>query len=264
MQPPVLIARDAGILTITLNRPQARNALTAAMIGTLEAALTEAAERATDRIIILRGAGDHFCAGADLAESAAARANPVDAALRSSNQRFGQLCAQITTHPKPIIACVQGSLIGGGVGLACAADIVLASAETRLRMSEVTLGLVPAQILPVVIARTGLMQAKRLAITAQSLTASAAQAIGLLDIVCDNATALDIALAQTLTQLRAAAPAAITATKSLAQACLTLAPDRYIEHAADLFNIAARSAEAEEGIAAFLARRPPSWSGSAA
>jgi isohexenylglutaconyl-CoA hydratase len=264
MQPPVLIERSAGVLTITLNRPQARNALTAAMVGALEAELAIAADQTNDRIIILCGAGDHFCAGADLAESAAARADTTQASLRSSNQRFGQLCAQIATHPKPIIACVQGSLIGGGIGLACAADIVLATAETRLRMSEVTLGLVPAQILPVVVARAGLMHAKRLAITAQSLTAAAAQIIGLIDIVCENAAALQISLAQIITQLRAAAPAAITATKSLAQDCLTLSPDRYIERAADLFITAARSAEAEEGIAAFLAHRPPSWSGSAA
>jgi isohexenylglutaconyl-CoA hydratase len=264
MQPHILIARDEGVLTITLNRPQARNALTAAMIGALESELTIAVDQPTDRIIILRGAGDHFCAGADLAESAAARADHTQAALHAANQRFGQLCAQIATHPKPIIACVQGSLIGGGIGLACAADIVFATAETRLRMSEVTLGLVPAQILPVVIARVGLMHAKRLAITAQSLTADTAQTLGLIDTVCENAAALHIALAQTIAMLRTAAPSAITATKSLAYDCLTLAPARYIERAADQFVAAARSPEAEEGIAAFLARRPPRWSGSAA
>ncbi|HQT87455.1 MAG TPA: enoyl-CoA hydratase/isomerase family protein [Acidiphilium sp.] len=264
MEPLVVIGRDSGVVTITLNRPQARNALTARMISALETALTKAADHAPDRIIVLRGAGDHFCAGADLAESAAARANPDDAALRAANQQFGALCAQIAAHPKPIIACVQGSVIGGGIGLACAADIVLATGQTRFRLSEVTLGLIPAQILPFVIARTGYVTAKRLAITAQSLTADEAKNLSLLDILCEDHAALEVALAQTIATLRAAAPAAIAATKSLARDARTLTPDCYIQHAADLFIAAARGAEAEEGIAAFLARRPPSWSGNPA
>ena len=260
MTDPVLITRSDSVLTLTLNRPAARNALTDAMIDQLAIALHNAANNQADRIIVLRGAGDHFCAGADLIEAAAARADPTNNALRAANEKFGQLCTIISTHPKPIIACVQGSVIGGGIGLACAADIVLASSTTKLRMSEVTLGLIPAQILPMVMARTGPVIANRLAITGQAVGADAAKTFGLFDITYPDTEAGEASLASVITQLRSAAPGAIATTKALVRAAQSLTSAQYITHAADHFIASARSPEAEEGIAAFIARRPPSWS----
>ena len=260
MTDPLLITRHQGVLTLTLNRPAARNALTGAMIDHLATSLHDAATNQTDRIILLRGIGDHFCAGADLIEAATARADSTNHALRAANEKFGQLCATISTHPKPIIACVQGSVIGGGIGLACAADIVLALADTKLRMSEVTLGLVPAQILPMVMARSSAVIANRLAITAEPTPADQAKTYGLVDATYPDRAMLDAALTDLIAALRRAAPGAIATTKALIHAAQSLTPAQYIAHAADHFIASARNAEAEEGIAAFIARRPPAWS----
>src|SRR5262249_37324365 len=140
----------------------------------------------------------------------------------AANARFGALCAAFARTGLPTIAVLEGAVMGGGLGLACVADIVLAGASTQLRLPETTLGLVPAQIAPFLVERIGAAQARRLAVTGARLSAAEALAIGLVHEVHEDAraeaeapSALDAALARTLDAVRACAPGAVAATKAL-------------------------------------------------
>ena len=120
----VLVTRNGGVTTLTLNRPESRNAMSLAMVDELLAALDAAAQDGETRVIVLRGAGDHFCSGGDLKDMAAARGGGVDS-IAKVNRRFGELCAAVVASPLAIVAVLEGGVMGGGFGLACAADVAI-------------------------------------------------------------------------------------------------------------------------------------------
>ena len=167
---------DGWVLTATLDDAATRNALSDAMVTAFEAMLHATEPDRGVRAIVLRGAHGSFCAGADLragtgsAEQAWAR-----------NARGGALFARLAAHPAVVIAVVDGPAFGGGFGLACCADFILCGPGAKFALSETSLGLVPAQIAPHVVARVGLATAKRLALTAARLDGPEAVAIGLAD-----------------------------------------------------------------------------------
>lgn len=254
---------DGGVLHITLDRPAARNAMTLAMVGELRAALAAAEADANDatRVVVLRGAGGHFCAGADLKDMAAARmrgsengADPV----AQVNLQFGELCVAFARSPLAVVAVVEGTVMGGGFGLACVADVTIAADSVAFRLPETSLGMVPAQIAPFLVERLGASQARRLAVTGGRLDANAALAIGLVHSV--HATAdLDAALARVLGEILACAPGAIAATKALIARARFTPPADLITDAAAIFSRAALGPEGIEGTSAFLAKRKPNW-----
>jgi isohexenylglutaconyl-CoA hydratase len=255
-------ASRGGVLHVTLDRPQARNAMSLQMVDELHAVLARAEAAGDVRAIVLRGAAGHFCAGADLQDMAQARQRELagDAdAIAAANARFGQLCGAFARTGIATVAVLEGTVMGGGLGLACVVDVALAGAGAQLRLPETSLGLVPAQIAAFLVERVGASQARRLAVTGGTLSAAQALAIGLVHEVHADGAALDAALAATLSQILRGAPGAIAATKSLMARALHAPATALVDDAARVFAQAARGAEGVEGMTAFLQKRPPSW-----
>lgn len=281
----LLARQEDGVLHLTLNQPASRNAMSIAMVRELSAALAAAeALMATGepdgsdavRVIVLRGAAGHFCAGGDLKDMAAARmAPPGDGPdpLISVSAAFGDLCAAYARTPLATIAILEGSVMGGGFGLACAVDVAIATPTAMFGLPEVHRGIIPAQIAPFLVERLGYSQAKRLAISGARIDARAALALGLVHELVTPALAdaadaayaasLEAAiadkLAQVLQPILLAAPGALAATKALLAAARFTAPGELVHRAAELFATAARSPEAAEGMTAFLQKRKPAW-----
>lgn len=257
---PVLQRRDGAVLQLTLNRPQTRNAMSVAMVLGLREALAAAERDDTVRVIVLRGAGGHFSAGADIAEMATARmklaSNPD--AIVELNAQFGELCADFGRSGRAVVAVVEGTAMGGGFGLACAADVTIAGESALFRLPETSLGVVPAQIAPYLVERLGYSQARRLAVTGGRIDAKRALEIGLVHELHPDA-ALDDALACTLHDILRNAPQAVAATKALIAKARLHSPAALIQEAAEVFSRAALSAEGTEGQTAFLAKRKANW-----
>ena len=257
----VLARREGGVLHLTLNRPQARNAMSLAMVDALLAALAVAEADGATRVVVLRGAGGHFCAGADLKDMAAARTRPTEGGdpLAHVNSRFGWLCAAFARTPLAVVAVVEGTVMGGGFGLACAADVTLAHVSASFRLPETSLGLVPAQIAPYLVERLGFGEAKRLAVTGGRLDARTALMLRLVHDLAEDDAALTAALARVLGEIMACAPGAVAATKRLIGQARLAPPESLIDEAAAVFSVNAQSAEGTEGTLAFLQKRKPYW-----
>jgi len=253
--------RDGGVLHLTLDRPEVRNAMSLAMVDELFAALSAAEADGATRVIVLRGAGGHFCAGADLKDMAAARARPGDGSdpLAHTNARFGWLCAEFARTPLAVVAVVEGTVMGGGFGLACAADVTLAHASAVFRLPETSLGLVPAQIAPYLVERLGFAEAKRLAVTGGKLDAQTALTLRLVHGVAEDEAGLAATLSAVLDDIIACAPGAVAATKRLIAQARLAPPESLIDEAAAAFSLAAQGSEGIEGTTAFLQKRKPSW-----
>ncbi|MFZ1107909.1 MAG: enoyl-CoA hydratase-related protein [Rhodomicrobium sp.] len=255
------VERVGGVLTVRLNRPELRNAMSQAMLGELLDALA-AAEAGGVRIVVLRGAGGHFSAGADLKDMASARAAPIaheTDPLAETNARFGHVCAAYARSPLAIVAVLEGAVMGGAFGLACAADVAIASRNVDFRLPETSLGVIPAQIAPFLVERLGYSEAKRLAVTGARFGAGEAYRIGLAHKVCENGADLEAALATTIREILACAPGAVAATKQLLRRARFEDPAGLVEAAAAAFAAAARGPEGEEGVRAFIEKRKPAW-----
>ena len=263
------VGQTGAVLHITLNRPEVRNAMSRQMVAELLQLLHSAQQGADGpdgvRVIVLRGADGHFCAGADLKDMAAARMHALQHGggqapdpIAQVNAEFGKLCVDYANTPLAVVAVLEGSVMGGGLGLACVADVVLASTTAICRLPETSLGLVPAQIAPFLVERLGYSQARRLAVSGGRVAAEQALAIGLVHAV-HTPERLEVALATVLAEVLACAPGALSATKALMAKARLMAPADLIEHAAQVFSCAAQGAEALEGIAAFLQKRKPNW-----
>ena len=176
----------------TLNAPTTRNALTDDMVAALRAACERAQHDAVLRVVVLRGAGGHFCAGGSLGQFASAIGRPhgegVDP-LIAVNRAFGRLLQALCDLPQVLIAAVQGSAMGGGVGLVCCADHVLASPDAQFATPEVTLGIVPAQIAPFVVRRLGDARARDWLLSGARWSAEQAMAAGLVNAIADTGLA---------------------------------------------------------------------------
>ena len=245
-----------GVLRVLLNRPARFNAFDEALIAALTAAFERAAADPAVRVLVLAGAGRHFCAGADIAwmqraATLAAAANEADAA------RFAAMLAALADCPKPTLARVQGLALAGGVGLVCACDIALAESGAQFGVSEALLGLLPAVIAPYLINAVGLRAARMLGLSAQRLDAAAALRCGLVHEVGDD---LDAAESRWVDALLSCAPGAQAELKHLFASWGPgpVTPERRALGAQTLARVR-RGAEAGEGLDAFVARRRPNW-----
>jgi len=263
------LEKSGAVLRITLNRPDSRNAMSLRMVAELRQVLAaaEASAEMPDpvRVLVLRGAGGHFCAGADLKDMAQARMQALqrtagDAAdpIAEANAAFGALCVAYARTPLALVAVLEGSVMGGGFGLACVADIALASHTALFRLPETSLGLVPAQIAPFLVERLGYSQAKRLAVTGGRLDAAAALHLGLVHEVTGGEM-LETALGRILADILACAPGALAATKALVERARLTAPQDLVAEAAAVFSQAAQGAEGVEGVTALMQKRKPRW-----
>jgi isohexenylglutaconyl-CoA hydratase len=253
--------RQGGFLFLTLDDAPTRNALSPEMVEELRVATIVAAADATLRAVVLRGANGFFCAGGSMGDfqkgqqsAAAGEADPIAA----NNRRFGDFMIALARLPKVLVAVVEGAAMGGGFGLACAADVVLARSDAKFALSETTLGLVPAQIAPFVVARIGQASARRLALTGERIDGAEAQRIGLVDFVAADATGLEARLLAVLQGIARCAPGANAATKALLQECAELELAPILDRAAQAFARQMRS-EGAEGVAAFRDKRDAAW-----
>ena len=259
----ITVRRDGPVLHLTLNRPEVRNAMSLQMVYELRQVLVDAQDDGGVRVIVLRGAGGHFCSGGDLRDMAAARTAPLadgdgDDPIAKVSAAFGALCVAYAATGIATVALVEGTVMGGGFGLACVADVTMAGDNAVFRLPETSLGVVPAQIAPFLVERLGYSEARRLAVTGGTLDARKALDLGLVHEM-HPAGALDHALAKLLADILRCAPQALAATKSLMAKARFSAPGALVEEAAAVFSHAVRSAEGVEGTSAFLAKTPPSW-----
>jgi isohexenylglutaconyl-CoA hydratase len=259
--PTTLLARqEGGVLHLTLNRPDVRNAMSLAMVLELRQALAAAEDDGGTRVIVLRGAGGHFCAGADLKDMATARTKLADNpnAVREINQAFGDLCVAFANTGLAVVAVLEGTVMGGGFGLACVTDVAIAAENTVFRLPETSLGVLPAQIAPFLVERLGYAEAKRLAVTGSRIGAAEALRIRLVHEV-HAADALEAALARITGDILHCAPGALAATKALVSRARWERLAALVNEAALAFSRAALGPEGVEGMTAFLQKRKAKW-----
>lgn len=255
------LERQGGRLFVTLDDLARRNALSEEMISELETVLAATREDPTLHVLVLRGRDGYFCAGGNL-KGAMSRSSPQSGGpdpVREENKRGGRLFRALDSHPLVTVALVDGPAMGGGFGFACCADIVIATGRAKFALSETGLGLVPAQIAPFVVARIGTAKARLLALTGVMIDGAEAERIGLVDYYHADIAGAEARLAQILDQIGTRGPVANARTKSLLLGLGANDEDALVEAAAALFVSCLRGDEAQEGIAAFIEKRRPSW-----
>lgn len=262
----LLTALDSGVLRVTMNRPERRNALSPEMVDELVALFTRLGGEPDLRAIVLRGAGGNFCAGADVKGLQGARAGgsgagggDPTAAVARGNRRFGHLMCAVNDVPVPVVALVEGAVMGGGFGLVCVSDVALALRDARFGLPETGLGLIPAQIAPFVVQRVGLTQARRLMLTGARFDGAEALRLGLVHEAYADAAALEAGLAAVLSQIARCGPRANAATKTLVLSVQGRELGAVLDEAAQVFAQASVSDEAREGTLAFVEKRLPKW-----
>lgn len=260
MSSPIHQERQAGVTRLTLNRPQVHNAFDASLIARLTECLLEAEADSSVRALVLTGAGGTFSAGADL-EWMRAMAAVGEEENRADSLRLARLMRTLCFLGKPTIARVNGSAYGGGVGLIACCDIAIGVDGAKFALSEVRLGLVPAVIAPYVAAAIGARQARRYFLSGEVFDAVEAERIGLLHQRVDSGH-LDEAVERQLHWLAKGGPLAQRQAKRLALNAAGLTREQAERVDADNAALIAGlrvSPEGQEGLTAFLEKRPPGW-----
>jgi methylglutaconyl-CoA hydratase len=254
---PDVIGYDvaAGVATITIDNPERRNVLDAASIAGIRGALAEAAADDTVRVVVLTGTGNTFCAGADLAGATSGDA----ASFSGSGPRaLVALLEDLLDYRKPTIAKVQGHVAGGGNGLVAACDLAVAADSAKFAFSEVRVGVAPAVISVVCLARLHRGDAYELLLTGERVSADRVRTAGMLNRVVPAAE-LDAEVASLVTQLGKGGPNALAATKELLRRVPTMSRTEAFGWTADLSSELFGSEEARAGMTAFLSRSSPPW-----
>jgi len=261
MQYETLKLEVAGqVATLTLNRPDVRNAFNETMIAELTSAFTMLDTRDDVRAVVLAANGKAFCAGADL-NWMKQMAGYSDDENRADAMRLANMLAAVYRCNKPVIARVHGDAYAGGMGLLSACDIVVAVDSAHFCLSEARLGLIPATIAPYVIRALGEQAARRYFVTAEAFDCATAWRLGLVSEAV-SAERLDASVAQLAQTLCANGPQAVQACKRLVQDVAGRElNDALIEDTAARIARTRAGAEGREGIASFLDKRAPSWHG---
>jgi isohexenylglutaconyl-CoA hydratase len=265
--PNLALRREGAVLHLTLNRPHVRNAMSFAMIEEIITVFDAIADSQELRVVVLRGAGGNFCAGGDIKDMAAARMAPVspeqiggpDDPMVIGNRKFGTMLSLIEAAPQAVVAVLEGTVMGGGFGLACVADVSLAHSDAQFRLPETSLGIPPAQIAAFIVRRIGLTQARRFAVTGGKLDGHAAREVGIVHEVYADDESLETGLAHTLAQIRRCAPGAVAVTKDIVISSLSENLEVLLDRAARDFAVAIRGPEGQEGTMAFIEKRDPKW-----
>jgi len=260
----LLLALDQGVLHMTFNRPDSRNALSVALLSDIVAVFDAIRDSREVRAVVLRGAGGNFCAGGDIKDMAAvrlaqAKAGDGDDPAAAYNRKFGAFLRKVNEAPQATVAICEGAVLGGGFGLACVADVAFAHVEASFGLPETGLGIVPAQIAPFVVQRIGLSQARRLGVCGGRFKGEEARRLGIVhDVFADDA-ALQQLLDGTLKQILRCAPNANAVTKEIMLKVGSTELDPLLDQAAKRFSEAVRGPEGAEGTAAFIEKRLPKW-----
>lgn len=258
----LLLRRERSRLHITLNRPEVKNALNPTLIGELRAVFGILRDRRDIKVVILRGAGGTFCAGADLKnmEQSITERRPGERdPIALNNREYGTFLEMVNTTPQVVVAAVEGYAIAGGFGLLCVSDVAICTEDAGFAMSETAIGIVPAQIAPFVAARIGVPQTRHLALTAARFKGPEALRLGIAHHLVKDSAALDAKLEEVLKQIDRCAPLANALTKAVVMKVGSEPLSSVLDFAADRFAEARRSPEAAEGLRAFAEKRQPKW-----
>ena len=259
----LLLELKDSVLYATLNRPEARNAMNTAVLDDFDNVFDAIADDRSVRAVVLRGAEGNFCAGGDLKEMAQARFSPASEdgvdAVATYSRRFGAMLRKVNAAPQAVIAVIEGAVLGGGFGLACASDVAIAHADAKFGLPETSRGIPPAQIAPFVVERIGLTQARRLGVCGGRFKGEEAARLGLVHFVEQDEAGLQTRLDEVLGQIRNCAPGANAVTKAIMLQVGRMDMDQVLDHAAAEFSACIRGEEGVEGTTAFVEKRAPSW-----
>lgn len=254
----LLVTRQNKVLTVTLNRPEVRNAFNDELILELTSVFKKEALDPEVRVLVLKGAGTVFSAGGDLKwmeKSAAftAKQNKADAL------KLSQLLQIINRCPKPVVGIVHGAALGGGMGLVAVCDFVIAAEGTLFGFTEVKLGLVPAVISPFVVEKIGLSQARALFLTGERFEVKKAYEIGLIHRIVPALEQLDPTCQGIQKNILEASPNALKQAKVLLEKIASKYKINNYNYTLELLSDLRASPEGKEGIRAFLEKRKPNW-----
>ncbi len=257
MSDAIELRREDAVLTVALNRPDVHNALTPAMIQQLTAVFQDLSDREDVRLVLLTGNGRSFCAGADLSYMLQAGQSTYEDNVRDTKAIF-DLMMMVDQCDKPVVARVNGTAIGGGLGLISCCDIVVAVARAKFGLSEVRLGLIPATISPFVLGKIGVTHGRELFLTGERFSAARAKEVGLVQYVVPEAE-LDAKVEAIIALLLLGAPAAQAAIKQLIRTVANRPKEELRDYTANLIARKRESEEGQEGLRSFLEKRKPSW-----
>lgn len=249
---------DQRIAAITLNRPEKRNALNGAMVTELQQAFRRAEEDEAVKVIVLKGAGDAFCAGADLEYLQQLQRNTYEENLADSRSLM-QLMQQIYYHEKIVIAQVEGHAIAGGCGLVTLCDLSYVAPEAQLGYTEVKIGFIPALVSVFLVRKIGEGRARELLLTAKLISAEKAREYGLINEVVPKAGIADYVNQVATALCNEAAANSLKVTKQLIGGVLDMPLNEALEQAARLNAATREHAECKRGIQAFLNKEKLAW-----
>ena len=253
-----LLAEESdGVLLVTLNRPEVHNAFNDELI-TEAVELFRGVGQRNVRAVVLRGSGSNFCAGADLNWMSGMLGYTRDENVRDSSN-LARMYACINECPVPLVGRVQGAAIGGGVGLVAVCDIVVCTREAKFGLAEVKLGILPAVISPYVIAKIGESHARALFMTGERFDSERALRIGLVHRVVDDTAALDIAIEETIAQIKTSAPEAVRECKKLIAHVASHDLIDSVPYTIEAIATRRVSEEGQSGMKAFLKKEKPPW-----
>jgi len=241
-----------GAAWITLNRPEARNALSAALVNELDADLAKALDDAAVRCIVLTGNGPAFCAGADL------KSPPGQVVDGRSGVTLADVLVRIQDAAKPVIAAVNGAAFAGGLGLVAASDIAIAVEDAPFSFSEVRIGVIPAVISVVCLPKLGIHHGMKLFLTGERFSGAQAVTMGLVHRAVPQQE-LQAAVQAEIDMLCLGGPSALAECKRLVRRVPQLPRDEALRVTSEWSARTFRSAEAAEGMAAFREKRKPAW-----
>ena len=254
----IRVTRAGPVTTVTITRPEVHNAFNDQVNIQMKEAFDAIAGDAATRVVVLAGEGRSFSAGADL-EWMRRTADYTEAENRRDGATLAAMFRAIAECPHPVVARVQGYVLGGGVGLVAAADIAIAADSAQFGFSEVRLGLAPATIAPFIVEKIGPGWTRALFLSGERFDTARAHAIGLVHQVAPEAE-LDAAVAATVNALLAGGPAAQAACKALVRQVLRTAdPVALDRYTVGVIAAARAGVEGREGVRAFLEKRRPVW-----
>jgi methylglutaconyl-CoA hydratase len=252
------LTHDSGIATITLNRPDKRNAISFELVKELMAALDEI-EKSQSNVLIITGSGKAFCAGMDLEELKSLLDKTHEENVKDS-ARMATLFRRLYDFPKPTIAAVNGAAIAGGTGLATMCDFTLAVPEAKFGYTEVRIGFVPAIVSSILVWQVGHKIARDLLLSGRLFDASEAHRYGLVNEIIPSDKLLDRAR-ELAGQINENSPSSVRATKKLINSFIAPQLDDQIAAAIEDNARIRTTADFREGISSFLEKRKPIWSG---
>lgn len=253
----LLLENENDIFYIKLNRPEKRNAFNAELVAELTDAF-KSASQSTSRLVCLSGAGESFCAGADLSWMKSMANFSEEENVQDAKLLF-KLFATAKNCDLPVVAKVQGHVFGGALGLLSICDIVIAESETKFSFSEVRLGLAPATIAPFVLTKMSVSSAKEKMLTGRVFSAEEARDSGLVNFICKGPNRVQEKFDKIVYYLKSSGPRAVKKTKALLD---KLSVNNWNEYERETTNLIASlrvSKEGQEGLSSFFNKTKPSW-----